>query len=71
MPRLRIFPGRVMTNKVTVAVTDELKQEFEEACAADGISPSEYVRRCILQLVEKHQDRIDGNDSSDSMQMVS
>mgnify|MGYP001506732353 CR=1 FL=1 len=62
MPRPRKNPALRHTSKVTVAVTDELKLEFEEACAAAGISPSEFVRRCLLQLIEEQSSR-DGDGS--------
>lgn len=67
MPRPRKHPALRHTSKVTVAVTDELKLEFEEACASAGISPSEYVRRCVVQLIEEQQSTKDrGRDTTTS-----
>lgn len=71
MARPRKVPSERHTSKITVAVTDDLKAEFERACAAAGVSPSEYVRRCVLSLIDQQQGCNGNTGPSDSMQMVS
>lgn len=39
-----------LNHKMTLRLTDELKDYIDEMSSAYGISPSDYIRQCVYQV---------------------
>lgn len=40
-----------LNNKMTLRLTDELKEYVDQMATSFGISPSDYIRQCIYQMM--------------------